>query len=235
MDTVRTTSIIAVLSASFVAAAPRASASAVTPCSIAIDLGAAVPLDWSDAAHRDFRREATGVWASEGVRFCWRGDGPCSPVWATLYVRVVREAPVAPDATPGHALGWMGFSERSGPGSLVLLSERWVVQLLGRAERGARALAELPGMVRRLLPRALGRALAHELGHYLLGRREHSASGVMRAAFRPEDLADEGAGQRMGLSTRDRQALRARCSPSESHAGAGLIPSSRSTTPTSRR
>lgn len=210
MESPRISHVVAAISAVLVAAASAASA-AVVPCSLTIDLGAAVPLAWGEAAHQDFRREATRTWSAEGVRFCWTRDGPCPPRSALLYVRVVREAPVAPDGDPGRVLGWMGFSEQRGPGPLVLLSEQWVVDLLGRAERGARALASLPGMVPRLLPRALGRALAHELGHYLLGRREHSASGVMRAAFRPEDLADEGVGQRMGLSAGDRRALRSRC------------------------
>ena len=207
----RTSPLIAALSFALVAAAPCASVAAVVPCSLTIDVGAAVPLAWTEAAHQTFRREATRMWSVEGVRFCWTGEGPCPPRSALLYVRVVREAPAGPDGGPGRALGWMGFSEQSGPGPLILLSERWAVDLLGRAARGARALASLPGMVRRLLPRALGRALAHELGHYLLGRREHSASGVMRAAFRPEDLADDGVGQRMALSAGDRLALRTRC------------------------
>jgi hypothetical protein len=34
----------------------------------------------------------------------------------------------------------------------------------------------------------LGRALAHEIGHYLLGTREHSTSGLMRAAPRIDEL-----------------------------------------------
>jgi len=32
-----------------------------------------------------------------------------------------------------------------------------------------------------LLSRALGRALAHELGHYLLNSRAHAPNGLMRA------------------------------------------------------
>jgi hypothetical protein len=211
MDTARTSPIIAALSAVLVTVAPRASVAAVVPCSLTIDMGAAVPLGWSEAGHERFKREATRVWASEGVRFCWTDSGPCPRSLSLLYVRIVGETPVPADAAPGRTLGWMGFTERDGPGPLILLSERWAAELLGRAERGARSLATLPGMVQRLLPRALGRALAHELGHYLLGRREHSMSGVMRAAFRPEDLADEGVGQRMGLSAGDRRALRARC------------------------
>lgn len=235
MDTARTSRLIIACSTVVVLGMSVAAAAAVVPCSVAIDMGASVPLGWSEAAHQTFRREATRVWTAEGVRFCWTADGDC-PAWTPLlYVRVVPETPVAPDGGAGKALGWMGFSERRGPGPLILLSERWVVELLGRAERGARALATLPGMVRRLLPRALGRALAHELGHFLLGRRDHSMSGVMRTAFRPEDLADEGVGQRMALTSGDRRALRARCAVPESRADARLMPSSRSTTPTLRR
>jgi hypothetical protein len=123
----------------------------------------------------------------------------------------VVDAVPATRAGDPPALGWIGFSERSGPGPLILLSLTQARELVGRAERGARAMADLPGMVARLLPQALGRALAHELGHYLLNRREHAPRGLMRAAFRPEDVADLAVGQRLGLSAPDRQRLRARC------------------------
>ena len=178
------------------------------PCQITIDFAGTAPLAWDADAHAAFRREATQAWTREGVGVCWAGES-CAPA-TTLYVRVVAEVPRAREGDP-PALGWMGFSERTGPGPLILLSLKWAQDLVGRAERGARAMAELPGMVARLLPRALGRALAHELGHYLLFRREHAPRGLMRAAFRPEDLADEAAGQRMGLSGPDRRRLRALC------------------------
>jgi hypothetical protein len=139
----RTSPLIAALSFVLVVVSPCASVAAVVPCRLTIDMGAAVPLAWSEAAHQTFRREATRMWSAEGVRFCWTGDGPC-PQSALLYVRVVPEAPVAPDGGAGRALGWMGFSKQSGPGPLILLSERWAVDLLGRAERGTRALASLP-------------------------------------------------------------------------------------------
>ena len=188
---------------------PSSLHAAVVPCEVAIDFGATGPLDWSAGAHADFRREATRAWTREGVRFCWQDEGPCAAP-ARLYVRVVNEVPGSqPGGRP--ALGWIGFSERTGPGPLILLSRRWAGELVGRAERGARALSELPGMVARLLPRALGRALAHELGHYLLVRRDHGTVGLMRAAFRPEDLADHAAGGRLELQARDRRQLRARC------------------------
>ena len=64
----------------------------------------------------------------------------------------------------------------------------------------------------------VGRALAHELGHYLLARRAHSPTGLMREAFRPEDLVDPGEGQRIQLSRRDARALAWRCAPRQSSA-----------------
>jgi len=38
----------------------------------------------------------------------------------------------------------------------------------------------------------IGRVLAHEIGHWLLGTRTHSARGLMRALQSTSDLADLG-------------------------------------------
>jgi hypothetical protein len=40
-----------------------------------------------------------------------------------------------------------------------------------------------------LLGRAVGRVIAHEVGHWLTGRR-HTRDGLMRATFRERDLID---------------------------------------------
>jgi hypothetical protein len=40
------------------------------------------------------------------------------------------------------------------------------------------------------LGRALGRVLAHEIGHLLLGAPYHDDVGLMRAVFRPDELAE---------------------------------------------
>jgi hypothetical protein len=41
----------------------------------------------------------------------------------------------------------------------------------------------------RELARALGRVLAHEIGHVLLGARNHDQTGLMRVSFLPDELA----------------------------------------------
>ena len=42
----------------------------------------------------------------------------------------------------------------------------------------------------RVLARALGRVLAHEIGHVLLGAPYHDDAGLMRATYVPDELAD---------------------------------------------
>ena len=47
----------------------------------------------------------------------------------------------------------------------------------------------LPKNMQRLfLERALARAIAHELGHYLLASRQHTAQGLMRGQLTPDDI-----------------------------------------------
>lgn len=198
------------------AAADAANAAVVwlEPCAVTIDLSSTVALRWTDGDLRRFRREAGLVWARHGVALCWRDrETACPPAQPTLHVRLAEHVPSngADSTHVRHALGWIGFNDRTGPGPFIVLSARRATALLAQAERATRRLGELPGMVARLLPRALGRALSHELGHFLLARRAHSRTGVMREGLRPEDLADEGVGQRMQLARDDKRALARRC------------------------
>ena len=207
---------VVVIATTLVVAFADTARAAVVPagiCQAAIHVSSTVDLRWTADQLRRFRLEAGREWTARGVDVCWRdARTPCDHAGVTLYVRVAEHVPSSEPSTR-RTLGWIGFSETAGPGPFIVLSVQRAVDLLGRAERAARRLAELPGMVQRLLPRALGRALAHELGHYLLARRGHSPAGLMRAAFRPEDLADEGDGPRMRLTASDSRALALRCAP----------------------
>lgn len=49
-------------------------------------------------------------------------------------------------------------------------------------------VAELAGVSRVDVPTLLGRAIAHEIGHLLLGTAAHARDGVMRAVWSPEAL-----------------------------------------------
>ena len=60
-----------------------------------------------------------------------------------------------------------------------------------------------------LLARAMGRALAHEIGHYLLGSKVHTGRGLMRAMHSASDFfgADRAS---FALDAAQRQAVAAR-------------------------
>jgi hypothetical protein len=59
-----------------------------------------------------------------------------------------------------------------------------------------------------MLGRANGRALAHEIGHFLLRSRQHSAAGLMRALQPMADLVDPSR-RRFGLSVDEVTRLKA--------------------------
>lgn len=121
--------------------------------------------------------EADAIFRSAGVSFIWR-YGP--PALATLTVaigdntgRLRRD-----DVT---ALGWIVF-EDGRPDQQIYLSyanaEKFMLDaraVVGPPNNMPRAEREL------LLGRAMGRALAHELGHYLLATKVHSDRGLMKA------------------------------------------------------
>jgi hypothetical protein len=187
----------------------------VRSCEIAIEMSATVPLRWTHEDLQRFRDAAGRVWIAHGADLCWRdADTPCSAAPTTLYVRLAEDVPATTPAEGADVIGWIGFSDRMGPGPFIVLSVKRAIRLLERVEFGGRRLLELPAIVECLLPQALGRVLAHELGHYLLARRAHSATGVMRASVRPLELADEAAGVSGQLARSDAGALAMRCAPS---------------------
>lgn len=64
-----------------------------------------------------------------------------------------------------------------------------------------------PDLQRQALGRIIGRALAHEIGHYLLAVPRHAKRGLMRASFDPRLLVHPGT-HRYRLVESDVRALR---------------------------
>jgi hypothetical protein len=68
-----------------------------------------------------------------------------------------------------------------------------VARRLAESRLDDRPFAERPRLVRDLLlGRVLGRAIAHEVGHFLFGSREHAPSGLMRANHPIDRLMEPG-------------------------------------------
>ena len=118
------------------------------------------------------------IWRTAGFVFAWR-QAPLDRTAATLHVVIGHN--VRRVGEGGLALGWIRFDETT-PGQEIYISYADVEQLLnespgivGAKERVTRFEREV------LLARAMGRALAHEMGHYLLSSKQHTANGLMKA------------------------------------------------------
>jgi hypothetical protein len=121
--------------------------------------------------------ETDSIFRSAGVSFIWRRAAATA---STLTVTIGDD----PGATHGRGtpLGWIVF-EDGRPNQEIYLSyanaEKFVEDSRG-------VVARTQGMTRSehetMLGRTMGRALAHELGHYLLASKAHTPHGLMKAA-----------------------------------------------------
>jgi hypothetical protein len=117
-----------------------------------------VQVEWVDAHLDEVAAEGFSV---EAV-IDRRSDGPADPDRAVL-----GRASVPKDAV--------------GAGPIRVSFDATERMLLRRSSSG-------PFVGERDMGRALGRVLAHEIGHVLLAVRQHDRSGLMRAVFTPAEL-----------------------------------------------
>jgi hypothetical protein len=166
--------------------------------------------------------EAATIWRAAGVSFVWRRATP-------------EKAPAAPSATApspntlrltigdnrgvgsqGHLpLGWIVFDDATVPAQEIYLSFSNAQSMLYLA-RGVVGVVDQMPLAQRdtLLARAMGRALAHELGHYLLASKIHTPSGLMKATLSATELfMATGAGLRIEPAQRRLVAARLRGEP----------------------
>lgn len=143
------------------------------------------------ASVQSMQNEASAIWKPYGVRIQWlpaRDVSLCPRVHTSVDV-LIEDQPSADVTASAMVLG----STRVGPArlervpiymdydetALLLesLQESQLFTLLGRPEIGPADLG-----------RALGRVLAHEIGHVVLGAPGHQGRGLMRKWFTAPDL-----------------------------------------------
>ena len=135
----------------------------------------------SDAEIDTIRGQLTDIWGRQAVHVNVSvGDAPSSADGLTL---VLTDAPVYNGATSNLCmLGAIRFVDGQPDAELT-------VNVAAARELVRRARPEiLPAVQTIMAARIVGRAAAHELGHYLLGDPGHRRSGLMRARFDGVDL-----------------------------------------------
>jgi hypothetical protein len=138
--------------------------------------------------------EASAIWRPTGVTFKWQ---KAAPVQAEANPpRPTRPRVLIDDkrGTPRGAaspIGWVNFVDDEPDGDIHISHSN--------AERFVLTVGGIGGSARRMTPaerfllvgRTLGRALAHEIGHYLLKSREHTTNGLMKGRRTVQEFIDK--------------------------------------------
>ncbi len=162
-------------------------ATVLPPISVRVDVGPNIPR----AVVVDTLEEAAAIWRPAGVTFEWqiveqRSDNRTAVVTSvsccprTLRVTVNEDSPAV--QVSSLPIGWIIFDERGAPRPDIHLSYANALTLV-RAAEGVGTMSRMTVLeLRTVLSRTLGRALAHELGHYLLASKSHTAAGLMKGS-----------------------------------------------------
>jgi hypothetical protein len=135
--------------------------------------------------------EADAIWRAYGVRVVLiparaREIAPCD-VRLTLQFESAR-APATRSANRAR-LGSIWFHDGGMPGRTITMDADAIAARVLEGEAGGRRLDTWPPALAALMTaRALGRVLAHEMGHYLLAFPAHSRAGLMRTSFDGREL-----------------------------------------------
>jgi len=169
------------------AAVPAAAANSVRPTvQIEIDVEPDVAIELSDlqAAAADIRR----IWAPVldlGVTI----HAGASGLWGVNAIPVVITNRTL-DSRETTGLGWIGFADGE-PQIPLTVSLTAIWRMAQKATWNGMRLERMPSMAsRRFVQRALARAAAHEIGHYLLRSQAHARRGLMRPVFTAEQIMD---------------------------------------------
>jgi hypothetical protein len=152
-------------------------------------------------AHSELMKETSQLWDAAGVEVTWSRLPPAGTKESTeISVRnashphvTVIVRPDMPDdlrsqlASARVMASILFVNDR--PTSLIAAYPSEVQRLLETVRMDVRPVGERPAAYRhRMMGRVLGRAIAHELGHFLFGSSDHAPDGLMRATHRLDDL-----------------------------------------------
>jgi len=157
------------------------------------------------------RTEVDAIWHRYQIDVVWEAPQESGEqALPDLWVQFVEGRFPSPGRERSLALARLKF-DNGVPTQRIEVSKMAAAALLATASwaGGRRALVDGPYRLRSdALGRIIGRALAHEIGHYLLASSKHADHGLMRAVIYPKDLVSPSTSL-LTLGDADIQALRA--------------------------
>ena len=138
----------------------------------------------SKTAITAMQAEVERIWSRHGVKLGWLAPDHVRPdSGANVDVLLVPDSRECGRVRPTGRKTLGCFRFRDGDSRpLITIFPQHAQQLAGALSARICGRRCLEGWIERLHGTLLGRALAHEIGHYLLGP-EHSRAGLMRAEF----------------------------------------------------
>jgi hypothetical protein len=154
------------------------------------------------------REEVTAIWKQYGIEIVWEERWTPDKQKPDLWVQFVDIALKSKHMGGAPAVAWIPFSNGV-PMPYVRVSKPNATDLLKtRSWFDARPLTNATeDLQNQALGRIIGRAVAHEIGHFLLAAQTHATNGLMRAALDPEHLVNPGT-EHFKLQAGDVRALR---------------------------
>jgi hypothetical protein len=165
--------------------APRAADSPPLESTPVLDLRLTTSTELSGVSARALVNESESIWRDANVRLRWITEAKNAETGRPLRILVTRRAV---NATNNH---------RWPVGELLRFEDRTAIAMASIAaalrivdEHPELPLMDLPLLRQHKLGVVLGRAVAHEIGHYLLETNDHSPYGLMRASIDAREFAD---------------------------------------------
>jgi hypothetical protein len=133
------------------------------------------------------------IWENAGVDVTSGRYGEAShPGQALVSLRILRILPPPGGTRAEPTLAWVALDKGSQLTPYLFASLPAISSAVSMSEFAGYPVRGLAPRIRdELIARALGRAIAHELGHYLLQRAGHQTEGLMRPAYALRDLVGD--------------------------------------------
>jgi hypothetical protein len=156
------------------------------------------------------KAETQRIWSGLDVEIAWTdsSERDRSAAGITVFLEEHADAPWPPEQ--GFALAALHRPADRCGWAVAYLWVRRIREHVASVHVAGQPYVSLPAMLEdTILVRALARALAHEIGHYLLGTSTHTERGLMRAHMLPQELMENTIQSQLGLGSAERASLNA--------------------------